>query len=75
MKKDCSHFNEELFAEKVKQECLAILILIYISSLFVFMKFFLNDLTGVCRQTNTHWIVMGITGGGKLKERLVEVIR
>jgi len=34
-------------------------------------EFFSDDLTGVCKQTNTNWIVMGITGGGKLKERLV----
>lgn len=32
---------------------------------------FSDDLTKVCRQTNTNWIVMGISGGGILKERLV----
>ncbi|MBU3744098.1 MAG: hypothetical protein FGM61_06035 [Sediminibacterium sp.] len=56
---------------KVKQEMLSnINPDLHIESLCVH-EVFSDDLTGVCRQTNTHWIVMGITGGGKLKERLV----
>ena len=34
-------------------------------------EIFSDNLSKVCKQTNTNWIVMGITGGGKLKERLV----
>jgi nucleotide-binding universal stress UspA family protein len=32
---------------------------------------FEDDLTEVCKKTNTQWVVMGITGGGKLKEKLI----
>jgi len=32
---------------------------------------FQDDLTEVCKRTQTQWIVMGITGGGLLKEKLI----
>jgi nucleotide-binding universal stress UspA family protein len=32
---------------------------------------FEDDLTEVCKKTNTQRVVMGITGGGKLKEKLI----
>ena len=34
-------------------------------------EFFHDDLTEICKRTNTQWVVMGITGGGKLKEKLI----
>lgn len=62
---------QEDAAYKVKQEMLRSTdAALQIESNCVY-EVFSDDLTNVCKQTNTHWIVMGITGGGKLKERLV----
>lgn len=62
---------QEDAAYKVKQEMLRSTdAALKIESHCVY-EVFSDDLTNVCKQTNTHWIVMGITGGGKLKERLV----
>ena len=32
---------------------------------------FHDELTEICKRTNTQWVVMGISGGGKLKEKLI----
>lgn len=67
---DLQPLHEDQLYE-VKQEMLrAVHPDLHIDSLCVH-DVFSDDLTAVCRQTNTQWIVMGITGGGKLKERLV----
>ena len=56
---------------QLKQELLSSAIVPVAIDTWCVYEIFQDDLTSVCKQTGTELIIMGITGGNKLREKLV----